>query len=376
MAQIAVTILDPSNRRSAHLVETQLAVKALIPPIVAQLKMPQQAGYNLFLPGQENALPPEQTLAQLGVPAGAELVLRPVRNALLRAILAKLYDEARNYVEEQAWESAKAKLEELRRLDPAYADPDGLAETIRQRASPHYASSQRAAPQSTAPLPQNPRPQIQGEPRNTLTAPNRARPVATSPALPATSGGDAYRLSPQTASQAAKGASCLGILLMVVGVIVAGAILFVGGNTYFPGLVGDLAARIGIPGFNSPLLGTGDVQVTLRWQGDADLDLHVVDPNGEKIWFANKESSSGGILDVDANGACEGLPRPVENVYWPTGEAPNGSYAVSVVYYQSCGENAPTDYEVTITLDGEVVDVIRAQMSLEGEEHPVTVFEY
>lgn len=54
----------------------------------------------------------------------------------------------------------------------------------------------------------------------------------------------------------------------------------------------------------------------------------------------------------------------------------NGTYAVSVVYYQACGRVAPTEYEVTVTLDGEVVQVINAQMVNEGETHPVINFEY
>ena len=29
-------------------------------------------------------------------------------------------------------------------------------------------------------------------------------------------------------------------------------------------------------------VGTGDVQVTLAWDADSDVDLHVIDPNGEE----------------------------------------------------------------------------------------------
>jgi hypothetical protein len=49
---------------------------------------------------------------------------------------------------------------------------------------------------------------------------------------------------------------------------------------------------------------------------------------------------------------------------------------VSVTYYQDCGNPAPVDYEVTITLDGNVVDVIDAQITNVDEEHPVTIFQY
>lgn len=53
MAQIAVTILNPSNRRSAHLVETRLPVSEVIPPIVTRLKLPERATYQLFALGRE-----------------------------------------------------------------------------------------------------------------------------------------------------------------------------------------------------------------------------------------------------------------------------------------------------------------------------------
>ena len=55
--------------------------------------------------------------------------------------------------------------------------------------------------------------------------------------------------------------------------------------------------------FNVIRVGTGDVQVTLSWDTDSDVDLHVVDPSGEEIFYGNRESASGGMLDLDSN-AC------------------------------------------------------------------------
>jgi hypothetical protein len=79
------------------------------------------------------------------------------------------------------------------------------------------------------------------------------------------------------------------------------------------------------------VLGTGDVQATLNWSGDCDLDLHVIDPTGTEISFVNPTSPSGGQLDVDD------IPDPgqtgnhVENVFWPTGAAPRGTYSSFIV---------------------------------------------
>lgn len=361
MAQIAVTILDPSNSRSAHLVETRLLVRELIPPLVAELKLPERPTYQLFRLGSEDALPADKTLAENGIPAGAELQLKPVRNQILKAILDKLYEEAQGYVEEQAWELAKEKLEAIFRLDPTFPDPLELV-----KATVIHAGALRSVPRAEG-----------------VTA--RSNPFAASrapvtptvlpsvpPILPSGSGG-AYQLS---AAGAKGGMSCVVISLIFAGVLIAGSIALVGTVMFLPGIVSDLADQVGIQIPDGETLGTGDVQVTLRWQGEADLDLHVIDPNGEEISYETPQSTSGGILDVDANGECQGEARPVENIYWPTGEAPDGTYEVRVVYYQSCGFTEPVDYEVTITVDGEVMDVINAQMSSEGEEHPVTIFYY
>jgi hypothetical protein len=86
------------------------------------------------------------------------------------------------------------------------------------------------------------------------------------------------------------------------------------------------------PPDTGPALGTGDVQVTLRWSTEDDLDLHVIDPNGEEINFSTRSSSSGGQLDFDCipSQGCDDGGNHVENVFWPEGGAPSGSYSVFV----------------------------------------------
>ena len=46
---------------------------------------------------------------------------------------------------------------------------------------------------------------------------------------------------------------------------------------------------------------SGDVQLTAAWSTRADVDLHVVDPIGEEIYYNHATSDSGGRLDHDAN---------------------------------------------------------------------------
>lgn len=105
--------------------------------------------------------------------------------------------------------------------------------------------------------------------------------------------------------------------------------------------------------FDALQVGTGDVQVTLSWDSDADVDLHVVDPSGEEIYFANRTSASGGQLDLDSNAGCSIDDVRNENITWPVGTAPRGTYTVRVDYWSSCGV-ARTNYTVLVNNGGAV----------------------
>ena len=102
------------------------------------------------------------------------------------------------------------------------------------------------------------------------------------------------------------------------------------------------------------VLRTGQVQVTLEWWSTADLDLHVVDPYGCRVYWNNPRCASGGELDVDANSDCESVTtRPVENIYWPAGRAPSGEYIVYVDYWKRCsGASSTESFRVTVIVDG------------------------
>jgi hypothetical protein len=93
----------------------------------------------------------------------------------------------------------------------------------------------------------------------------------------------------------------------------------------------------------------GDIQVSVTWNTEADVDLHVLEPGGEEIYYGNRSSNTGGELDIDANAACGTSNLRQENVGWSTGEAPPGQYIVRVEYWSSCGA-VQTDYIVTVYL--------------------------
>lgn len=107
------------------------------------------------------------------------------------------------------------------------------------------------------------------------------------------------------------------------------------------------------------VVGGGSVQFTLLWDNDSDLDLHVIEPDGNEIWYRNRgPSATGGRLDRDDNVAmCGSDPEPggVENIFWPAEtNAPSGQYQVSVVTYESCGTAA--SWVLQIRDGGRLVD--------------------
>ncbi|HHP7246080.1 MAG TPA: hypothetical protein ACFE0H_15485 [Elainellaceae cyanobacterium] len=105
----------------------------------------------------------------------------------------------------------------------------------------------------------------------------------------------------------------------------------------------------------SPELGTGDIQVTLRWATTDDLDLAVTDPTGNVVAYYNPAVPSGGQLDVDANAGCFSDPSqtPIENVFWPSSQAPDGSYTIEVNLFTRCtASNGPIPFEITLLVQG------------------------
>lgn len=104
---------------------------------------------------------------------------------------------------------------------------------------------------------------------------------------------------------------------------------------------------------------TGDLQFSLMWNNFNDIDLHVTDPFGEVIYFGNRSSASGGILDVDMNVHYKMgrySEQAVENIFWPAGSAPSGKYKVKVIHYLNHRQNGckdPTEFVVRVRCNGQ-----------------------
>ncbi len=343
MTEIAVVIIDPEKQRWAQLADDQARIRELLPIFVANLKLPEKLNYQLLPSEAGKALAEKVTLAAAGVKAGDELLIRPKRDSLLTKLLDKLYDEAKGHVKDKAWEMAKERMKTILRLDPDFSDPANLRKAIDGVVSTGKAAVKKAA---------------------------------TSDKGPSKTGKQATRK--KAAKKAAEGKARSGCSTgcVIAGVAAVGGVVVIGGIialvTLGPSIM-DLFSSQG----SDVVLGTGDVQVTLRWETSADLDLHVVDPWGEEIYYSHQRSQSGGELDVDANAACRTqYYSPVENVYWPTGGAPYGTYVVSVVNYRDCGVTGYTSYEVIVRLGGRIYETYRGEIYGAGEQHFITQFDW
>jgi hypothetical protein len=114
-------------------------------------------------------------------------------------------------------------------------------------------------------------------------------------------------------------------------------------------------------------VGTGDVQVSLSWDVDSDLDLHVVDPSGEEIYYSHKQARSGGSLDLDSNAACSLDHKRNENITWPAGRAPQGQYTVRVDYWDRC-QTTQSNYTVRIITNEGFGRIVSGSFTGEGDE--------
>lgn len=113
---------------------------------------------------------------------------------------------------------------------------------------------------------------------------------------------------------------------------------------------------------------TGTLVVTLSWDTEADVDLHVVDPHGSEIWSRAPSSwmapppgapvpadawKDGGYLDFDSNAACAIDGRRQEDVVWER-TPPSGRYVVRVDTPSLCGQ-AAARWNLVVSYRGVIV---------------------
>ncbi len=93
----------------------------------------------------------------------------------------------------------------------------------------------------------------------------------------------------------------------------------------------------------------GEINVNLKWETEDDLDLIVVTPCNDTIYFQNPEKicdNSKGQLDIDANiGPDNLIDDPQENIFWD--KASVGKYQIFVLCYKKRKRNK-VNYVITL----------------------------
>jgi len=125
---------------------------------------------------------------------------------------------------------------------------------------------------------------------------------------------------------------------------------------------------------------TGRLVIALRWDTEADLDLHVVTPSPVpdkppvELWSGNRstllprsaleggaytdeELATAGIFDFDSNAQCTIDGQLAETATWQAAP-PAGHYIVKVDTFSMCGQ-AAARWTLTATLDGASIGTYR-----------------
>lgn len=80
----------------------------------------------------------------------------------------------------------------------------------------------------------------------------------------------------------------------------------------------------------------GDFRASLSWFNYDDLDIHITEPDNNKIYYSNRQSyKTKGKLDVDMNAGGGKSRTPVENIIYPSKNTMLiGNYKISVNNYR------------------------------------------
>ena len=111
--------------------------------------------------------------------------------------------------------------------------------------------------------------------------------------------------------------------------------------------------------------GTGDLQVSLAFSNAKDVDLYVVEPNGNIVYYGNRrpwlfdssnyeegEYDQEMGLDIDSNAGCSIDNVNKENIYFNADCLQKGTYQVWVNMWSNCDASLATDWSIVTTYKG------------------------
>lgn len=122
---------------------------------------------------------------------------------------------------------------------------------------------------------------------------------------------------------------------------------------------------------------SGDLCCRLGWYNYDDLDLHMIEPTKNQIFYGNKTSSStGGRLDVDMNAFNGETREAVENIFYATSSRMMEGDYVLLVNQFSKRESVDVGFEVEIDFKGTIYRFAYDKPLRHGENVEVAVLRY
>lgn len=107
----------------------------------------------------------------------------------------------------------------------------------------------------------------------------------------------------------------------------------------------------------------GEVEVKLAFSNSKDVDLHLLTPSGEHIFYNNRggtyTTDDGEVitygLDIDSNADCDLDHVNKENIYIPSELVESGTYTVIVDMFSNCDPSIPTSWSIVARYQGELI---------------------
>lgn len=119
-----------------------------------------------------------------------------------------------------------------------------------------------------------------------------------------------------------------------------------------------------------------DVKIVLIWDSKTDVDLWVIDPKGEKCYFSQPMTKSGGNLDMDNTSGYgpetftmeKALPGPysVQVQYFSSNDSPVTRVDVYMILYEGTPKEERRHFEFVMTKEHQVYHI--ASFTIDAKE--------
>lgn len=121
----------------------------------------------------------------------------------------------------------------------------------------------------------------------------------------------------------------------------------------------------------------GVLRVSLSWDNKDDLDLWLIEPDGNKVYYGNRRqiSKTGATLDLDANGSDGNRDDPCENIYWTELPRVGGTYEVIVNQFNR-RESRNSGFTLQLEFDGQTYEYSCTSNGNTGHNHKMLKFNY